>query len=784
MKKTIFIAALSVALVGRAQSVYTPAIARDAELEKKVEATLARMTLEEKIGQMTQLNWDQIGRYDERLGPVVDDAKLDKIIGQYKVGSILNTPTPAPGPKKWNEYLTKIQKKSMDTMGIPCIYGLDENHGSTYVMGGTLFPQNINVGASFDPDMARRCAEATAYETRAASTSWTFSPTMDLSRNPAWPRVWENYGEDCLVNAIMGTAQTLGFQGDDPNHIDQQHVAVSLKHYMGYGGTVSGKDRTPAIIAPQDLREKHFAPYLMAISNGALAVMANSGSVNYVPVHSSHELLTTWLKDDLQWDGVIITDWADINNLYTREMVAANKKEAICTAINAGIDMAMEPYSVDYCDLLKELVNEGRVSMERIDDATRRVLRMKYRLGLFENPVQNPKKYPKFGGKEFADLALKAAEESIILLKNEGYANGAVTKDAEAILPLKAGQKILVTGPNANQMRCLNGGWSYTWQGSGIEEFAKDYNTIYEAMQKKFGTENVVLEQGVTYKDKGAYYEENEPEIEKAVKAAKDVDIILACIGENSYTETPGNLNDLTLSHNQLDLVKALAKTGKPVVLILNEGRARIINDIEPLASAIVDILLPGNYGADALANLLAGDANFCGKLPITYPRYVNSLNTYDYRRSEVVSTMAGAYNYEADVTVQWPFGYGKSYTTFEYSNLQVDRTEFNAEHDLTFTVDIKNTGDVDGKESVLLFSSDLLASVVPECRRLRAFTKVEVKAGETKTVTLTIPASDLAFVGTDGRWILEAGDFNFQIGNQVIGANCYSTFIWANPNK
>ena len=728
-----------------------------------------QLTLEEKIGQMMQLVTDLFGTNDAQGVFHIDRAKADTLFSKYKIGSILNAPnTCAPTAAQWEEIISDIQKLSMKHIGIPCVFGLDQNHGSTYTQGGTLFPQNINVGATFNRDIARQCAEATAYETRAVSVPWTFCPTVDLGRDARWPRIWENFGEDCYLNAEMGRMQTLGFQGNDPKHIDQQHVAVSLKHYLGYGVPWSGKDRTPAYISPSDLREKHFAPFLAAIREGAASIMVNSASVNGMPVHANHELLTVWLKEQTGWDGVLITDWADINNLYTRERVAKDKKDALCIAINAGIDMIMEPYSVDACILLKELVEEGKIPMSRIDDAVSRILRMKERLGLYKHPTQRLKDYPKFGGKEFAQLALDGAVESMVLLKNEGN-----------ILPLAKGKKILVTGPNANQMRCLNGGWSYTWQGHRTDEFAQQYNTIYEALCNEYGQQNVVLCQGVTYNEQGKYWEENMPDIEAAVRAAKDVDIIVACIGENSYTETPGNLSDLTLSQNQRDLVKALSQTGKPIVLILNEGRPRIISDIVPLCQAVVDILLPGNYGGDALALLLSGKRNFSGRMPYTYPSEINSLANYDFKKSEEVGTMEGAYDYNARITQQWGFGTGLSYTTFEYANLRVDKAHFTKDDVLTVSVDVTNKGSMAGKESILLYSSDLIASMTPDGRRLRQFDKISLNPGETRTVTLQLPASDLAFVGYDGRWRLEEGDFLLTVGSLSTQVTCDQTFVW-----
>ena len=821
MRTTLLaIAVCCAAMTTQAQK---PAIPRDAALEAKVEKTLARMTLDEKIGQMLELNLDVMGKMTvenakvdrekvrsvmqqygtpkaeaeavlkltdaqiiERFGnyPLdiyqgetkrvwkLNETMLDTLISKWKVGSILNAPgTRAATVDQWQKWIQLIQKKSMKYIGIPDIYGLDHNHGVTYTQGGTLFPQPINLGASFNTELAFRGAEITAYESRAANCPWVYNPVVDLSRDPRWPRVYESFGEDAILNSKMVVAEIKGYQGKDNNHIDRFHVGTSTKHYFAYGAPWTGKDRTPAYLAPQIIREKYFEPFKQAALAGTLTMMVNSASINGVPVHASYEYLTKWLKEYLQWDGFLVTDWADINNLFTREKVAKDKKDAIRIAINAGIDMSMDPYSVEFCILLKELVNEGKVKMERIDDAVRRILRAKYRLGLFDEPNTGGKGFEKFGCEEFAQASLKAAEESEVLLKNDG------------ILPLAKGKKILLTGPNANQMRCLHGGWSYTWQGSKAEDLSEKYNTIYEALCNKYGKENIILEQGVTYHEDGAYYDENEPQIDKAVAAAANADVIIAAIGENSYTETPGNLTDLWLSSNQRNLVKALAKTSKPIILVLNEGRPRLIADIEPLAKAVVDILIPGNYGADALANLLAGDANFSAKMPYTYPREINSLNTYDYKVSEEVGTMAGAYNYDAKVSLQWPFGYGMSYTTFEYANLKVDKATFSADDILTISVDVKNTGSRAGKEAVLLYSSDLVASIVPDNKRLRDFTKIELQPGEVKTVTFQLPAKNLAFVGADGKWILEEGDFILKIGNQTVPTACERTKVWDEPN-
>ncbi len=770
MKHFLFIPLSLLALACMAQ----PAIPRDAELEQKIETRLASMTLDDKVGQMLELNLDLFGTFSPETNKfTINETILDTIVSKYRIGSVLNAATNRAWPvSQWHEWISLIQEKSMDYLSIPCIYGLDNNHGTTYIEGGTIFPQPINLGASFNTDLARQMAQVCAYESRAADIPWVYNPVVDLGRDPRWSRLWESFGEDAIVNARMAEAEIRGYQGDDPNHLGPYNVASCIKHYMAYGVPYSGKDRTPAYIAPSMLREKFFEPFKAGILAGALSLMVNSGSINGVPVHSSWEYITKWLKEDLQWDGMVITDWADINNLYQRERVARDKKDAIRIAVNAGIDMSMDPYDVEFCALLKELVNEGQVSMERIDDAVRRILRLKYRLGLFEHPNTGGEAYPDFGSKDHASQALHAAEESEVLLKN-----------VDNLLPLKKGTKILLTGPNANQMRCLNGGWSYSWQGNRVDEFTQDKNTIYEALSNKFGEDNVILCQGVTYNENGAYFEENPPEISKVTTMADVADVIIACIGENSYCETPGNLTDLWLSSNQRNLVKELAKSGKPIILVLNEGRPRLIADIEPLAQAVVHIFLPGDYGGDALANLLAGDVNFSARMPYTYPSEINSLATYDYKVSEEVKTMEGAYNYDAKVALQWPFGYGLSYTTYEYSNLTLSSKNFTADDVLTVSLDVTNRGQVDGKESVLLYSSDVVASLVPDNKRLRAFTKVDIPAGETRHVEFRLPAKELAFVAADGRWTLEEGEFVLKVGNLSESIFCTQTKVWDTPN-
>lgn len=755
---------------GSLKPVSTPAIPSDKAVEASVQKTLKGMTLEEKAGQMMQISVGQL--LDYSTGGFNEEA-VNTIFGKYKVGSILNTFFDKAQPVALTaDLVSQLQDKSMELIGIPMIYGLDMIHGASYLADGTFFPQEVNLAATFQPEYARIMGEAMAYETRAAMVPWVFSPVMDLTRNAAWPRNWESWGEDPYLQSVMASTETRALQGEDPNHIDDRHVAVSIKHYMAYGAPVSGKDRTPAVVTVSDLRDKFFAPFKASAQAGALTVMVNSASINGVPTHANRTLLTGWLKEGLDWDGMIVTDWADIDNLYTREHIAKDKKDALRIGINAGIDMIMDPYDPTACDLICELVREGAIPESRLDDAVARVLRLKYRLGLFDRPTWDVSGYDKFGCDEWKKASLDAAVESEVLLKNDG------------ILPLGQGSRILVTGPNSVSSRALNGGWSYTWQGTG-SPFTDGFNDIASALRAKFGEGNVNVVPGMIYNESyGLWQEEDRVDIAAAVAAARKADVIVACVGENSYCETPGNIDDVTLSANQTELVKALAATGKPVVLVLNEGRPRVIRDIEPLCSAVVDVMLPGNYGADALALLLSGEENFSGRLPFTYPKYPNSLHTYDYKVSENVETMDGLYNYDAVMDVQWPFASGLSYTEFKYSDLKASVGEFAPGDVLSFEVTVTNVGDRSGKESVLLFSSDVVASLVPDVRRLRAFTKIGLEPGESRTVTLEVPADDLAFVDAQGRWTLEEGDFRIGVGGLSTMVRCTATKVWDTQNK
>lgn len=749
-------------------------------VEHRITEIIKEMTLEEKVGQMSQFTLDVLGTgdnvYSGKEPFILDETMLNKVLRTCKVGSILNTSNNrARTPEVWFSIISRIQEVALEATGIPILYGVDSNHGATYTAGATFIPQAIGMAATFNPLLMQKGAEMSAYETRASGIPWTFNPTMDLGRDARWPRMWESFGEDPYLNARMGLAATLGFQGNDPENVGQNHIAACAKHYLGYGVPVSGKDRTPAVISESELREKFFEPFRVNVVEGkVLSVMVSSGIINGVSTHADQRLLTGWLKEELGFDGVIVSDWADMPNLLNRDRIAKDYRDAIALTVNAGVDLIMEPYNLELIPAMVSAVKDGLIPMERIDDAVRRVLRMKFRLGLFENPVTSPSAYPKFGSSEHEALALRAAEESITLLKNEG-----------GILPLPKGAKILVTGPTGNIMRSLDGGWSYSWQGEKVEEFAGQYNTICEAVARKFGSQNVSYVPGVSFKMEGEYYEENEPDIESAVKAAKNADYILLCLGENSYCETPGNLDELTLSENQINLANALQKTGKPVILILNEGRPRLIRSIEPGSNAVIQLYLPGNYGGDALANILSGEVNPSGKLPYTYPKYEQALLTYDHKPSQnLEGKMEGAYDYGAVTSVQYPFGFGLSYTTFGYSGITVDKTDFAPGDTLEVSVTVTNTGSVSGKETVMLFSNDLVASMTPDVRRLRAFEKVDLKPGESRVVRFDLHADDLAFVNNDGKWTIEEGDFRLQIGDQTATIRCTSTKVWNTPNR
>ncbi len=741
--------------LSHAQQKINPAI------ENKVNLLLKQMTLEEKVGQMAQVSIESLGSSNGKTFSFTD--KMKDAVVNYKLGSILNSPGPLQSVQDWNRLITEMQDAAKQTrLKIPVLYGLDHIHGLTYVGGGTLFPQPIAQAATWNRQLAYNTGVITAYESRAAGVPWTFSPALDLGTNPVWSRIWEGYGEDPFLISQIGTNFIKGVQ--DPLG-SKEKLAVSLKHYMAYSDPKSGKDRTDAWIPEHYLREYHLPPFAAAIKAGARTVMVNSALINGIPTHINKYLLTDILKNELGFTGFIVTDWQDIENVFRRDKMTNNIKEAIGLAINAGNDMSMIPYDYkNFTTDLIALVKEGKVTQARIDDAVRRILRVKYELGLFDTPVTSANDYPKFGSAEFAKASYNTAAESITLLKNTNNT-----------LPLRKNAKVLVTGPNANSMRTLNGGWTYTWQGDRTDEYGAQYNTILKSMRNKFGEGNVIFEEGVVYKMKEKYEKDSIVNIEAAVSAAAKVDYILLCIGENSYTETPGNTNDLSLSDNQIALANALMQTGKPVILILNEGRPRIIKRIEPGAAAILDVYLPSNYGGDALADILTGDVNPSGKLPVTYPRNVNDLVGYIHKPSEGSGNPQGG-----ETSPQYGFGFGLSYTTFSYSNLSLNKTSFAPDESATISITVTNTGNKSGKEVVQLFISDVIASLLtPDVRRLRGFEKVSLSAGESKTVQFKVLMKDLAFVAPDNKKHLEQGEFKITIANQSASFIVNKTIVF-----
>jgi len=757
----------NIALSIIAVTVFSSANAQDkqTDIDKKVDLLLKKMTLEEKVGQMTQITLDVIGKGNDRFSSfeplTLDPAEMKKALGDYHIGSVLNTANNrALTTKKWYDIISEIQKTSiqLNAHKIPVIYGVDEIHGATYTVGATMFPQQIAQAAARNVDMVEKGAAITAYETRASNIPWNFGPVLDLGMDPRFSRMWESFGEDPYLVSVFGVAMINGMEGRDGNVGNPEKVATSLKHFLGYHAAASGKDRTPSYISEEALREYHLPAFKAAINAGAHTIMINSGIINGVPVHANYTILTKLLKEELGFKGLVVTDWADIENLHRRDRIAANDKEAVMLAINAGIDMSMVPYKYEvFCDNLVQLVKEGKVKQERIDDAVRRILKVKYALNLFDKPNTNPKDYPKFGSKEFEKASYDMAAEAITLLKNEGN-----------VLPLKKTMKVLVTGPNANSMRTLNGAWTYSWQGEKVEEYAAKYNTILEAVQNEVGKANVAYVPGVSYKMDGHYFEEFADKMDEAVAAAKNSDVILLCLGENTYTEKPGDLNDLYLSELQTELAKKLAATGKPVILVLNEGRPRIISRFEQEMKAVVQTYLPGNFGGDALADVLFGDVNPSGKLPYTYPRFPNATISYIHKPSEEQKKAEGVYNYEADYNPQYLFGEGLSYTTFGYSNLTVNKSQIKKGENLKVSVTVTNNGKITGKEVIHLFTSDLYASsVTPDVKRLRRFEKIELKPGESKTVSFELTPADLSYIGRDGKTILEAGDFEVMVEKQ-----------------
>lgn len=734
------------------------------EINKKAAEIVSKMTLAEKVGQTAQISIDLVTKGTDTPPTSTLEIDIDKLreaIVEYHIGSILNSPnTRARTAEWWTKTVEQIQDVAMKEtrVKVPVIYGLDQIHGATYTAGSTMFPQEIAIAASWNPVHARRMGEITAYETRASNVPWNFSPVLDLGLDPRFPRQYEGFGEDPYVGSVFGRELIKGYEGDDNNIANPTKVAACMKHFLGYSAPISGKDRTPAYIPDNVLREYHIPAFQAAVDAGVHTVMINSGIINNVPVHASYELLTTLLRDEMGFQGMIVTDWEDINKLYSRDKMVPSIKEAIKAGINAGIDMSMIPIAYkEYCQLLIELVNEGKVSMSRLDDAATRVVALKLKLNLFNVPNTYRKDYPEFNSKAYQQASYDAAADGITLLKNEGN-----------VLPLKKSVKILVIGPNAVSKRSLNGGWTFSWQGEKIDEFGDQYHNLLDAIKLKFGKENVSYVPGVSYTNETKWDTEHKDRFEEAIAAAKNVDYIVLCLGENSYCEKPGDLNDLYLNELQTELAQEMLKLGKKVILVLSEGRPRLISKFSSKLDAIVQTYLPGIYGADALADILAGDVNPSGKLPYTYPAFPNSLVPYYHKYAEEQVNTDAAYNYEGDYNFEYPFGYGLSYTTFAYSNPKINKSDLlaNSTEEILISIDVTNTGNREGKEVVQLYSSDLYASLVPDVKRLRRFEKVDLKAGETKTVTFKLNVNDLSFINLQNKRVVEPGDFVFQIGS------------------
>ncbi|HSD06852.1 glycoside hydrolase family 3 N-terminal domain-containing protein [Flavobacterium sp.] len=745
-KKVLFICALTFYSVSWSQT----SNSKSTDINSKVSELISKMTLEEKIGQMTQITVT-IFEKDGTKG-VFDPVKLQKGIQTYHIGSILNVPNPgAPTIQKWQETISAITNEANKTrLKIPVLYGIDAIHGASYTTGATLFPQQIGLAATFNTELVKRGAQISAYETRASSIPWVFSPDLDFPRNPAWSRMWESFGEDAYLSSQMAVALVNGFEGD--NNVGSKYsVASCMKHYIGYGSTTTGKDRTPSIIPERLLRQYDLTIYQAAIKAGAKSVMISSGEINGTPVHASKHLITDILKNELGFSGVVVTDWKDIIYLHTRHKVAETNRDAVRMAVMAGIDMSMVPEDYSFYTDLLDLVQKGEVPMSRIDDAVSRILKMKFELNLFQSTVANLKDYPKFGSAEHIEEAYKTAAESITLLKNDN-----------AVLPLDKNDKILVTGATANSMKNLNGGWSYNWQGENSDTYAADKLTILEAFQNKLGKENVLYTKGTDIEVI------DDAEIQKAVDLAKNASKIVLCLGEKNYTETPGDISDLYMSKSQIKLALALAKLNKPIVLVLTEGRPRLISDFADQMSAVVQCYLPGNEGARALVDILYGDVNPSGRLPYNYPKYPNSLEKYNRKYTESISEneQNNDAKYEKSYSPQFEFGTGLSYTTFKYSDLKIDKTEISNSDDVNVSVTVTNSGSKAGKETVLLYLSDNYATITPEFKSLKRFQKISLAPNESKTVTFTLNQKDLQFVNDDLKWVSEKGTFTIRIAD------------------
>jgi beta-glucosidase len=722
---------------------------------RRIEALLARMTLEEKVGQMTQLEIGMVSSGSDQ-SIRIDPAKLEKAVGKYGVGSILNVKDQALSVDAWHDIIRQIQEAAGRTrLKIPVIYGIDSIHGANYVQGSTLFPQEIGMAATWNPALMQRAQELAASETRAAGIPWSFSPVLDIGRQPLWPRFYETFGEDPYLASVMGVAFVRGLEGDDVS--SNNHVAASLKHYMGYSFPLNGRDRTPAWIPENYLREYFLPTFAAAVRAGARTIMVNSAEINGVPGHVNRHILTDILRGELGFKGFVVSDWEDIKKLVTQWKVAADEKEATRMSVMAGIDMSMVPSDYSFADNLITLVKEGGVPMSRIDEAVRRILRVKFELGLFEGAMPDPSLKSSVGRNASRDVAIQAARESLTLLKNDGN-----------LLPLSRSRKVLVTGPTANSLIPLNNGWTYVWQGSEESLYPKDRPTILQALEAKLG-KNLSYEPGTRLVRPPGSPSNSTPtdineevDIAAAVRATRDVDVVVLCLGEGSYTETPGNITDLNLSDVQLKLAGAIQATGKPVVLVLVEGRPRVINRIAEKSQAILLALNPGNEGGVSIADVLFGDYNPSGRLPFTYPRTANGLVTYDHKLFETEATSFGNMAFNP----QFEFGHGLSYTTYAYSDLRLDRKAVPWGGAVNVSVTVRNTGARAGKETVILYVRDVVASLAPPGKRVRRFAKVYLEPGQSRTLSFTLRPEDLSFIGGDNRPTIEPGDFDVMIGN------------------
>lgn len=711
------------------------------KIQDRVKELLSKMTIEEKIGQMTQITLQVVSKTQgtKTTAHELDLQKLDEAITKYHVGSFLNVYDVAHSIEYWHEIITKIQDIATKNtrLGIPILYGIDAIHGATYTKGATLFPQAINMAATFNPWLIKKAGEITAFEVRASGIPWNFYPVMDIGRQPLWSRFWETFGEDVFLASTIGSSYIVGAQGE--NIGAPTKIAICLKHYLGYSFPANGKDRTPAWISERMMREYFLPTFEAGIEAGAKTVMINSSEVDGIPLHSDYHWLTEVLRGELNFKGFTVSDWEDIIRLYTRDRVAASPKDAVRMAVMAGIDISMVPYDFSFYNYLLELVNEGSVPMTRIDEAVGRILTVKLELGLFDNPYPNKNLQKKFASLQSSDINLEAAHESIVLVKNENN-----------LLPLTKKNKILVTGPTANMLSVMNGGWTITWQGDEESLYPQEKLTVLEAVQKKAGNNNVIFEPGTSFN--------SEVDIKAAVDKASGVDAVILCLGEKAYCESPGSINDLTLDAVQLKLADELSKTGKPIILVLLEGRPRVINSIEPKMNSILVAMLPGMEGGRAIADILFGDYNPDGKLPFSYPKYTNGFTTYDHKPMEDFA--------ENKYDPQWSFGYGLSYTMFEYSNLTLDKISINKNEELKVSVTVKNVGSKSGKEAVLLYISDMVGSVSRPVKQLKGINKISLQAGSSRVVEFIITPAYLSFIGRDNKRITEPGEFKVMIGN------------------